>query len=425
MFKITPKNALLYLKFQIKRTKATLRKWHFKLFPSSYFNESLPHNYKFIVFGRAVSGKHALFRFLSLCGLKQLTLYNDDICFLNEVKKTLKEAPKTQENYFLTLIIHRSYRSIKWDFGRVIRNANLLILLRDPISRCKGMLNHGTPNRSKLIRGSCFPAQYLNTPPHTALDRKRYKHKRGYSSKAVAPSVEGLSYVLRRELNFTYYSSILSFLNPQYHINIHYLDVKELMPKVAFKTMQNLAEQFNFTPPKEEDRDKFEQVIWNKIKGHLPFELIITPKDFAELKENIKITIIESHYTQDYEREQNRIDIKDSLLERIAPLYADISLMVKDTDVKLIKESQNIIKRLKEYFAEFTQALKYWVDFKEQNQITEEQVLAYFKENKALRVKFKKMLDKELIHIKQTRPDIVESWKYYKEFERICEEDFN
>ena len=99
--------------------------------------------------------------------------------------------------------------------------------------------------------------------------------------------------------------------------------------------------------------------------------------------------------------------------------------MVKDTDVKLIKESQNIIKRLKEYFAEFTQALKYWVDFKEQNQITEEQVLAYFKENKALRVKFKKMLDKELIHIKQTRPDIVESWKYYKEFERICEEDFN
>ncbi|WP_270977170.1 DUF2972 domain-containing protein, partial [Campylobacter helveticus] len=31
-------------------------------------------------------------------------------------------------------------------------------------------------------------------------------------------------------------------------------------------------------------------------------------------------------------------------------------------------------------------------------------------------------LDKELAHIKQTRPDIIQSWNYYKEFERICGE---
>ncbi|EAL7903510.1 DUF2972 domain-containing protein, partial [Campylobacter jejuni] len=34
----------------------------------------------------------------------------------------------------------------------------------------------------------------------------------------------------------------------------------------------------------------------------------------------------------------------------------------------------------------------------------------------------KNILDKELVHIKQHRPDIVASWKYYQEFEKMCKE---
>ncbi|WP_134044679.1 DUF2972 domain-containing protein [Helicobacter pullorum] len=30
--------------------------------------------------------------------------------------------------------------------------------------------------------------------------------------------------------------------------------------------------------------------------------------------------------------------------------------------------------------------------------------------------------DEDLEHIKRYRPDIVESWKYYQEFLKICEE---
>ncbi|MCW1341923.1 DUF2972 domain-containing protein, partial [Campylobacter jejuni] len=52
----------------------------------------------------------------------------------------------------------------------------------------------------------------------------------------------------------------------------------------------------------------------------------------------------------------------------------------------------------------------------------EEDVLNYFKENKELRLKLKNILDKELVHIKKYRPDIVASWKYYQEFEKMCEE---
>ncbi|EJP9032980.1 DUF2972 domain-containing protein, partial [Campylobacter jejuni] len=37
-------------------------------------------------------------------------------------------------------------------------------------------------------------------------------------------------------------------------------------------------------------------------------------------------------------------------------------------------------------------------------------------------IKLKELLDYELQHIKQHRPDIVASWKYYQEFERMCKE---
>lgn len=51
----------------------------------------------------------------------------------------------------------------------------------------------------------------------------------------------------------------------------------------------------------------------------------------------------------------------------------------------------------------------------------EEDVLLYFKNHRNLALSFKKILDKELSHIKEHRPDIVASWKYYAKFEKICE----
>ena len=48
-------------------------------------------------------------------------------------------------------------------------------------------------------------------------------------------------------------------------------------------------------------------------------------------------------------------------------------------------------------------------------------VLQYFKVKPKQAKIYKEILDKELIFIKKERPDIVDSWKYYKEFEKICE----
>ncbi len=49
-------------------------------------------------------------------------------------------------------------------------------------------------------------------------------------------------------------------------------------------------------------------------------------------------------------------------------------------------------------------------------------MLEYLKEHKDLRKIYQTYFEKEFVHIKQVRPDIVESWKYYQEFERMCAE---
>ncbi|MBZ7949878.1 DUF2972 domain-containing protein [Campylobacter molothri] len=53
---------------------------------------------------------------------------------------------------------------------------------------------------------------------------------------------------------------------------------------------------------------------------------------------------------------------------------------------------------------------------------TERDILSFMKQNRDIAFAFKNKFDKDYVHIKQHRPDIVASWKYYQEFEKMCEE---
>uniref|UniRef100_UPI0022EA93F0 DUF2972 domain-containing protein n=1 Tax=Campylobacter upsaliensis TaxID=28080 RepID=UPI0022EA93F0 len=49
-------------------------------------------------------------------------------------------------------------------------------------------------------------------------------------------------------------------------------------------------------------------------------------------------------------------------------------------------------------------------------------ILNFLKHNNVLSLKLNKIIEKDLQEIKTHRPDIVDSWKYYKEFEKMCAE---
>nr|WP_281275554.1 DUF2972 domain-containing protein [Campylobacter estrildidarum] len=59
----------------------------------------------------------------------------------------------------------------------------------------------------------------------------------------------------------------------------------------------------------------------------------------------------------------------------------------------------------------------------QKKKLTENDILKFFNQNQFLRKKFMRVMDENhLSYIKKHRPDIVASWKYYQEFEKICKE---
>ncbi|ECT4085680.1 TPA: DUF2972 domain-containing protein [Campylobacter jejuni] len=58
----------------------------------------------------------------------------------------------------------------------------------------------------------------------------------------------------------------------------------------------------------------------------------------------------------------------------------------------------------------------------ESRKVTEIDILEWIKQDQDLILSLKEMFERELICIKQLRPDIVASWKHYQEFEKMCEE---
>ncbi|EPM6812493.1 DUF2972 domain-containing protein [Campylobacter upsaliensis] len=196
-----------------------------------------------------------------------------------------------------------------------------------------------------------------------------------------------------------------------------YIDVEDLKADKAFDTMQKLSKILHFNPPKEEDRAKFECKAWDDYRIFLPFIVFIDHKDFPQLKEKITIVV-----TKEQELQANLKDAKNLFLNENDLCYKHIGIGIEQKHYELIKKDEYIKERLKSYFKEFVKALDEKANFRKQHALNENDVLEYFKNNATLALKLKALLDRELTHIKQTRPDIIEKWKHYAEFEKICEE---
>nr|WP_306811247.1 DUF2972 domain-containing protein [Campylobacter helveticus] len=190
--------------------------------------------------------------------------------------------------------------------------------------------------------------------------------------------------------------------------------MQELMPDKAFKTMQKLSSILNFNPPKEEDREKIERKVANDYFFLPRFTFFIDDKDFSWLKEEIKIIISKVILP-------NHKESKSLFLDENDLCYKELSINLEEKHYELIKEDKEIKERLKSYFKEFVKVLDEKVRFRKDNALNENDMLEFFKNNANLALQFKALLDSELTHIKQTRPDIIASWKYYQEFEKICE----
>ncbi|TKX30061.1 invasion protein, partial [Campylobacter sp. MIT 12-5580] len=247
---------------------------------------------------------------------------------------------------------------------------------------------------------------------------------------------------IKTKINFNFAglkntSSFFSqFLSKRINFNtINYIDMSEITPDKAFQTLSNLAKQFSFPAPKKE----MEYLCHvQEFKGYLrylfPLKLYANKKDL-ENAFSLHNIHNKKHYTIDKENSitllfcrlttynKNTVNLMKEIIYNDLSEHIGICISKKQYD--LLQGDEDFFKKLKNYLIEFINEIKKAIDEGEKNLIKEEKLLEILRQNKDEREKLKSFYKDDINcieGIKQTRPDIIASWKYYNEFEKMCEE---
>ncbi|RTJ64631.1 DUF2972 domain-containing protein, partial [Campylobacter jejuni] len=281
----------------------------------------------------------------------------------------------------------------------ISKKCNFIILNRDPISALKSALNFRlNRNNNHIVKKPNDIQKKLNSiwyifHPDNILDISNLS---SYVSSDLFKNHLFVQHTLIRPLQ----DKILK---------IFYIDTKNIEINNIKSTLISLANNFNF--PKF-DTNKFKSQAYNLVAYLFPFYYFY---------KNIKITIKQKNYLHDYTDYKSLEDISEIFLKLNIPLLENIQILINPKDYQKLKHNE----QFNIFFNEITNILLI-IDkhFKKENknQIKEYEILNYLKTNSSTRIKIKNILESHLLHIKQHRPDIVASWKYYQEFEKMCKE---
>ncbi|EDP3947397.1 DUF2972 domain-containing protein, partial [Campylobacter jejuni] len=387
-------------------------------------NLPLPDNYEFVFLSGGLSGHAAMMSFFNVCGIGYLYHHMDlmknryiDYYHFSRIENLYSII--TYGQYSLTQGMNNIGKYLT-----LINKIPILFLVRDPISRLKTGVNHPILN-PKSMKEIC-----LNNDYSDVFKNKMYVGDIGknfyYSEK---PSMKYLPRWINED---TMYQTSLCLLFS--NRDITYIDMEEIKPAKAFDTMCDLANKFGFKKPT--DKKFFEGVMNGDFLGILPFTLYIHSKDIdnvyslmksyenlSSLKDNdgIHLQITSTNLIEFYKQSKEYINFTKEFFDK--PLkYENLGIFLKPQEFERLKQDSKLFDVAKRYLNNFIEALEERIDLEKAKLFKEKDVLNYLKENKELRVKLKNILDKELVHIKQHRPDIVASWKYYQEFEQMCKE---
>ena len=355
-------------------------------------------SYAFVFIRYGLSGGAALTDFLSHVGVVENTH--------NDIFRKIKGV-------YSYLCINHLWRREEKNLQKVLYVLNnsdqILINVRDPISRIKHAINHGwfkTGDDDSAVEFS------IKDDPYQVVDNIRFYTEAG---KMVAnhPFIYNsfLEYVMKL-CSFAYYSNIAVL--PK-NANITYLDMQEIMPEKAFDTMTQLAKQFGFSLPMESDRELYSEIKMGVFRYILPLVCNIISQ--TEVKMTLHITM------RYYCRDTSLLIVDNTIFDTPHPLLDQVAFSMSEDDLKALQDDKETLDKVKAYMVRFLDELKKRTDYIQRNKKHENDVLEIFRGDRDLRKQFKAMLDRELIHIKAHRPDIVASWKYYQEFERMCVEE--
>ncbi|EDO9995116.1 DUF2972 domain-containing protein [Campylobacter jejuni] len=202
-----------------------------------------------------------------------------------------------------------------------------------------------------------------------------------------------------------------------------YLDISKIRGEETIHTLNYLSNKFNLKQIKINDK---EFVTKSYFKGNLyfllPLTLYLNKEDLNTNIPNKKINknnslIININF---FQNDNNLFNLYSEL--SILDMDSSVGFYIDKQDYNKLKNDSIFYKQVIDYLRNFAYELKNRIQIEEDLMLKVEDVLRHLYNNKNARVSAKNILDEELVYIKQHRPDIVASWKYYQEFEKMCKE---
>ncbi|MCR2112506.1 DUF2972 domain-containing protein, partial [Campylobacter upsaliensis] len=192
------------------------------------------------------------------------------------------------------------------------------------------------------------------------------------------------------------------------HLDFKYLDVREFTGSKTIETMKKLALEFGFNIKlsTEEQENMF---VKNMFAGNLRFLLPLTLK-IDKIK--IEFSILK--------KDENLLDLRKEF--ELKESQNQLGIYILKSDYKELLKNHKLYEKILHYIQNFYNKLLERIKLEDELMLKPEDILEHLKKNEACCKELKGVLDYESKDLKANRPDIVAPWKYYKEFEKICEE---
>ncbi|MDO4674946.1 DUF2972 domain-containing protein, partial [Campylobacter sp.] len=363
-------------------------------------NLPLPRRYGFVLFFNPCSSSEALHFFFRLCGLK-VGIWG--IGGWGTYERNYQNA-LSGKAALATLCPISKLEPYRKHCYLMDGGFSLVLAVRDPISSLKSYCNHihnvfTAQNITARMREFRAYDEEFIFPEIFYCTEKDPKDRR--------PSVDALAYLAQDVESFYSLDEILDICADSVR-EVVVLDFhRDLAFGACFESFRALSQRLGFAPPEEGLGFAFEKKV-NLYDGlnHLPVRLGF---------EGFELWVSVPYITHDLRAWRN-----------VTPELFGAEFVLENVFVLIERgAAQDFLahenfKKMRGYVAAYIEALGRYVEGVRARLLGEGDVLEFLASNPAAALKLREAIERNFKRVKAERPDIVASWKYYAEFERIC-----
>lgn len=359
-------------------------------------NARIPQVYKYVIFAFGGTAHGTIINFLE----SSLNLSIESCAYHNFNREKLYNTQL--KDIFVYYRWQLPYDKSDYKFMYLASHLPFIIIVRDPISRLRHAINHG---------GQKGESPYFNLldDPKIVLDRVNYYDYMSGTIYKKPPQI-AIKGCVKMATCFNYdYDTIANICQN----NVYYMDMSEFMPNKILESLPKYAKFFGKNISKEyieKNKNSLKEMKNTVLRYCIPLVMNI-----SHLDSNLQV-----HITYKYQVMETCKDFSHELCPKNIEILDTIAFSMSENDFKILKENKKLYATTREYLVIFAQELQHFKTKHLSERLSENDLLNYFKTHKNIALMLKNTLDKELAHIKKVRPDIVKSWKYYSEFEKIC-----